>query len=108
MSKFKLNDIVYVANPDQQYEEDSDYIRTHSSFFGKVSDMFETSSGTYVNVEFSGTAHGGCIEWCYHEDELGLASDLKNMTLEDFSNTFGVIVMAEYICATPQTKYVQT
>ena len=37
------------------------------------------------------------MDWTYNAEELSCASELKNLTLEEFSNCYGVSVLAEYI-----------
>ena len=93
---FKVGDIVYVSNPDKKYEEENG-IRKHQSFFGIVTEINEYPNEICVFVKFPATPNGCETEWAYDEDELSSASDLKDLTLEEFSNKFGVIVMAEYI-----------
>ena len=36
-------------------------------------------------------------EWAYNSNELSLASDVKDMTLEEFSNKYLVCVNATYL-----------
>lgn len=80
-------DIVYVSNPDLAYEEENGS-RVHQNFFGKVTEI-----GTdYVIVDF-----GNDEEWAYSAEELSLAKELRHMTLEDFSNTFGLCVNGTYL-----------
>lgn len=93
---FKIGDIVYVKNPDKEYEEEYGE-RIHNSFFGKVIDVTEYTNGTCVEVEFPKTSCGAMMQWSYDANELAMASELKNMTIEEFSNKFGVCVKAEYL-----------
>ena len=93
---FKVGDIVYVSNPDTEYEEEYG-VRTHRSFFGKVTEVEDFSGKICVEVEFPATLNGCAMEWTYHENELSLASELKDLTLEEFSNKFGVSVLGEYL-----------
>lgn len=93
---FKVGDIVYVSNPDTEYEKEHGE-RTHRSFFGKITDIEEYSDQTCITVSFSKTPNGTSMEWAYLAEELSLASELKDLTLEEFSNKFGVRVMAEYL-----------
>lgn len=93
---FKVGDIVYVSNPDTEYEEEYG-VRTHRSFFGKVTEVIEYESQTVVEVSFPSTPNGCAMEWSYDENELSLASELKDLTLEEFSNKFGVSVLGEYL-----------
>ena len=93
---FEVGDTVYVSNPDTEYENEYG-VRMHRSFFGRVKEV--TTYGTEINVsvEFPNTYNGHSVEWSYDANELSLASELKNMTLEEFSNKFGVSVFAEYL-----------
>ena len=84
----KVGDIVWVSNPDVEYEKEYGY-RAHAYFFGKVTEI----SGNCVNVDFNNQD-----EWCYCAEELSLASTLKDMTLEEFSNRFGLAVNGVYLC----------
>lgn len=93
---FKVGDIVYVSNPDTEYEKEYG-VRTHRSFFGKVTEVTEYESQTVVEVSFPSTPNGYAMEWSYDENELSLASELKDLTLEEFSNKFGVSVLGEYL-----------
>lgn len=86
MSKFKIGDIVYVSNPDLEYEAEYGH-RFHNAFFGKVIEVEEYPTQTVVTVDFNDG-----YDWAYNEEELEFASTLKDMTLEEFSNTFGVVV----------------
>lgn len=79
-------DVVYVSNPDFAYEEEQ--LRSHRNFFGKVTEI----GADYVVVNF-----GNNEEWAYSVEELSLAKELRHMTLEDFSNTFGVCVNATFL-----------
>lgn len=93
---FKIGDIVFVSNPDKEYEVEMG-IRAHDAFFGCVTgvDIYETD--TVVEVHFSRTSNGPAMDWSYNAKELSLASELKALTLEEFSNRYGVCVNAEYI-----------
>ena len=88
--KFKVGDIVFVSNPDTDYEEEYGH-RYHKNFFGKVIEV-EDYGETVVTVEFERDN-----DWAYLEEELSLASEIKDMTIEEFSNRFGVLVTAEYL-----------
>ena len=93
----KVGDIVYVSNPDTKYEKEY-HARKHKSFFGRATEVEKHSNGQIcVVVEFPSTPNGCSMEWCYNIEELSLASELKNLTLEEFSNRFGVDVFAEYL-----------
>lgn len=88
--RFNVGDIVWVSNPDKEYENEYG-IRVHRNFFGSITEI----GAGYVEVDFG---YGDC--WAYAPEELSLSSDLKNMTLEEFSNTFGLVVngvFAEYV-----------
>ena len=95
---FKVGDVVYVSNPDAKYEEEYG-VRSHSSFFGKVKDVtkYPHEEEFVIEVEFPATPNGCAMEWSYDSKELSLASELKTLTLEEFSNKFGVSVLAEYL-----------
>lgn len=93
---FKVGDIVYVSNSDTEYEKEYGE-RTHSSFFGKITDIEQYADQTCITVTFPQTPNGSAMEWAYLAEELSLASELKDLTLEEFSNKFGVRVMAEYL-----------
>lgn len=90
MKKFKVGDIVFVSNPDTDYEEKYGH-RFHKNFFGKVIEN-EDYVETVVIVEFERDN-----DWAYLEEELSLASEIKDMTIEEFSNKYGVLVTAEYL-----------
>lgn len=92
----KVGDVVYVAKPDEKYEAEYG-VRYHKSFFGVVTEISNFRDENVVDVHFPKTATACDMEWSYNEAELALASDLKNLTLEEFSNRFGVTVTAEYI-----------
>ena len=94
--KFKVGDTVFVSNPDLEYEKEYGY-REHKSFFGKVMDVTEYSQETCVEVYFPAMPNSYDAEWYYNADELSLAEELKDLTLEEFSNKFGVSVLAEYL-----------
>ena len=59
---FKVGDIVFVANPDTEYEEEYG-IREHRSFFGKVTEVTEYKDETCVEVEFPSTPNGCAMKW---------------------------------------------
>ena len=95
-SKFKVGDIVFVSNPDLEYEKEYG-IREHKSFFGRIIEVEEYTEEICVTVYFPITPNGCDMEWSYDAKELSLASELKDMTLEEFSNKYGVSVLAEYL-----------
>ena len=96
MKKFKVGDIVFVSDPDECYEAEYG-IREHRSFFGRVTEISECSDELCVTVKFPATPNGYAAEGSYDGRELSLAEKLKDMTLEEFSNKYGVTVMAEYL-----------
>lgn len=71
--------------------------RTHKSFFDIVTEVSECPEGFYVFVKFSETQNGLKEMWCYKAEELSLAKELKDMTLEEMSNRFKVRILAEYL-----------
>ena len=91
---FKVGDLVYVSNPDTEYEAEYGE-RVHESFFGTVTEV--SADGTCVEVEFPPTPNGCAAEWSYNANELSLAKELKDMTIEELSNKFGVQIFAEYL-----------
>lgn len=93
---FKEGDIVFVSNPNREYEERMG-IRNHRAFFGRVLTVDTYGTETVVDVEFPRTACSEAMEWSYDASELSLASELKNLTLEEFSNRYGVSVNGEYL-----------
>lgn len=93
---FCEGDTVYVSNPNTVYEKVYGK-RVHMSFFGKVLETAAYGEETCVIVRFPATPNGCEMEWAYEEGELSLAKDLKDLTLEEFSNRFGVSVLAEYL-----------
>ena len=48
---FKVGDLVYVSNPDTEYEKEYGE-RTHKSFFGTVTEVTEYKNGICVEVKF--------------------------------------------------------
>ena len=91
--EFKIGDIVFVSNPDIEYEEEW-CRREHNEFFGKVTEI--NTYGYEVCVEVTFNEDNWCA-WSYHPEELSLAIELKDMTLEEFSNKYGVCVNAVYL-----------
>lgn len=85
-----------MSNPDREYEKRMGG-RNHRAFFGRVLTIDTYGTGTVVDVEFPSTACGETMEWSYDASELSLASELKNLTLEEFSNRYGVSVNGEYL-----------
>lgn len=96
---FKLNDIIFVSNPDIEYEREMGGWK-HKAFFGCVTEVETFGTETVVTVEFPAMPNGASAECSYNEEELSHASELRNMTLEDFSNHYGVSVLAEYMNST--------
>ena len=66
-------------------------IRTHRNFFGKVIEVVKTKPYDCITVDF-----GNNEEWAYNANELSLAKELKDMTLEEFSNKYLVCINATY------------
>ena len=93
MKQFKVGDIVFVSNPDEEYEAEWGH-RYHPCFFGKVTEVETYENETVVTVTFN---YHGNYEWAYLPEELSLASEIKDMTLEQFSNTYGVCVNGLYL-----------
>lgn len=91
MKDFKIGDIVFVSNPDTEYEREWGE-RYHRDFFGKVTNIETYENEVSVEVEFENGNY-----WYYHTEELSHANEIKSMTLEDFSNKFGVCVTAVYL-----------
>ena len=92
---FVPGDVVYVSNPDKDYEEEYGS-REHKSFFGTVIDVILHDSETYVEVNFP-TVPNEYTVWCYSAKELSPAAELRNLTLEELENRFGVQVFAKYL-----------
>lgn len=88
---FNVGDIVFVSSKDIEYEEECG-ARYHKNFFGKVTEITNYVPEIVVEVDF-----GDGYVWSFNDNELSLAKELKNMTLEDFSNKYGVIVNAQFI-----------
>ena len=93
---FKVGDLVYVSNPDTKYEEEYG-VRYHKSFFGTVTEVIEFTNEICVEVKFPATTNGCEMEWAYNANELSLAKELKNMTIEELSNKFNLQIFAEYL-----------
>lgn len=93
---FKVGDLVYVSNPDTEYEEEYG-VRYHKSFFGTVTEVIDFTNEVCVEVKFPQTPNGYEMEWAYNENELSLVSELKDLTIEELSNKFGLQVFAEYL-----------
>lgn len=89
---FKVGDIVFVSNPDTDYEVKNFVKRTHKEFFGEVTEVETHENGTTVEVTFN-----NYDVWYYSPEELSLATDLENMTLKEFSEKFGLVVNAVYL-----------
>lgn len=93
---FKVGDLVYVSNPDTKYEEEYG-VRYHKSFFGTVTEVTDYGNGIFAEVKFPATPNGYEMEWTYDANELSLAKELKDMTIEKLSNKFKLQVFAEYL-----------
>ena len=93
---FKVGDLVYVSNPDTKYEEEYG-VRFHKSFFGTVTEVTDYGNEICVEVKFPATPNGYEMEWTYDANELSLAKELKDMTIEKLSNKFNLQVIAEYL-----------
>ena len=61
---FKESDIVFVSNPDREYEKQMG-VRHHRAFFGRVLTIDTYGTETVVDVEFPRTACGEDMEWSY-------------------------------------------
>lgn len=93
---FKVGDLVYVSNSDTEYEKKYGE-RTHKSFFGTVTDVTEYTDEICVEVKFPATPNGCAMEWSYNANELSLAKEIKDMTIEELSNKFNLQIFAEYL-----------
>ena len=93
---FKVGDLVYVSNPDTEYEKEYGE-RTHKSFFGTVIDVTNYGDEIYVKVKFPATPNGCAMKWAYNANELSLAKELKNMTVEELNNKFNLQIFAEHL-----------
>ena len=93
---FKIGDLVYVSNPDAECDEDCGG-RTHKSFFGTVTEVTDYGNEVCVEVKFPATPNGCAMIWAYNANELSLAKDLKDMTIEELSNKFNLQIFAEYL-----------
>ncbi|MGN0485531.1 MAG: hypothetical protein ACI4HI_18485 [Lachnospiraceae bacterium] len=94
--EFKTGDIVFVSNPDLDYEREYGS-REHRSFFGRVTEVSYFESGTVIEVAFPQTPNGAAMEWSYHASELSHANVLNDLTIDEFSKRYGVRVLAECI-----------
>ena len=92
----KVGDLVYVSNPDTEYEKEYGE-RAHKSFFGTVTEVTAYTNEICVEVNFPATPNGYTEEWCYNASELSLAKELKDMTIEELSNKFNLQIFAEYL-----------
>lgn len=88
---FKINDVVYVSNPDIEYENTYGR-RAHTNFFGKITEITEYENETCVEVDF-----GDGFIWAYNSQELSLASELENLTLKEFSDRFHLRVNGTFL-----------
>ena len=93
---FKVGDLIYVSNPDTKYEEEYG-VRFHKSFFGTVTEVTDYGNEICVEVKFTVTPNGCEMEWAYNGNELSLVSELKDLTIEELSNKFGLQIFAEYL-----------
>ena len=91
MKNFKEGDMVFVSNPDTAFEEEYGK-RIHQNFFGTVTEVSKCKPYDCVVVKFENDN-----EWAYNSNELSSAEDLKDLTLEEFSNTYMVCVNATYL-----------
>ena len=90
---FKVGDIVFVKNSDDtKYEKDYGIYRHHKQFFGKVTEVEDYGSETTVEVTFDDHTW-----WVYEPCELCHASEIKDMTIEEVSNKYGVQIQAVYL-----------
>ena len=71
--------------------------RKHKSFFGTVTEVTEYTNEICVEVKFPATPNGCAMEWSYNANELSLAKELKDMTIEELSNKFNIHIFAEYL-----------
>lgn len=92
----KVGDLVYVSNPDTKYEKEYG-VRFHKSFFGTVTEVTDYGNEICVEVKFPATPKGCEMEWTYNANELSLAKELKDMTIEKLSNKFNLQIFAEYL-----------
>lgn len=93
---FVPGDVVYVSNPDKEYEKKYGR-REHKSFFGTVMNVIMHDSETYVEVNFPTVPNGNTVEWCYSAKELSPAAEIKHLTLEELENRFRIQVFAKYL-----------
>lgn len=92
----KVGDSLYVSNPDTKYEEEYG-VRFHKSFFGTVTEVTDYGNEICVEVKFPATPNGCEMEQTYNANELSLAKELKDMTIEKLSNKFNLQIFAEYL-----------
>ena len=92
----KVGDSLYISNSDTKYEEEYG-VRFHKSFFGTVTEVTDYGNEICVEVKFPATPNGCKIEWAYNANELSLAKELKDMTIEKLSNKFNLQIFAEYL-----------
>ena len=92
----KVGDLVYVSNPDTKYEEEYG-VRFHKSFFGTVTEVTDYGNEICVEVKFPAIPNGCEMEWAYNANELSLAKELKDMTIEKLSNKFNLQIFAEHL-----------
>lgn len=94
--KIKVGDLVFVSNPDTEYEKEFG-VREHKSFFGTVTEVSEYGDETCIEVEFPQTPNGCEMTWSYDAKELSLSKELSGMTIEEISNRYGLQFFAEYL-----------
>lgn len=92
----KVGDLVYVSNPDTKYDEKYD-VWFHKSFFGTVTKITDYGNEICVEVKSPATPNRCEMEWTYNANELSLAKELKDMTIEKLSNKFNLQIFAEYL-----------
>ena len=86
---FVPGDVVYVSDPDKEYEKKYGR-REHKSFFGTVMNVIMHDSETYVEVNFPTVPNGNTVE-------LSPAAEIKHLTLEELENRFRIQVFAKYL-----------
>ena len=71
-------------------KKNTEYVLT--GIFWKVIEVVKTKPYDCITVDF-----GNNEEWAYNANELSLAKELKDMTLEEFSNKYLVCINATYL-----------
>ena len=64
---FNVGDIVFVSNPNQEYEEEMG-VREHKAFFGRITDIEEYGKETVVEVHFPNMPSGPAMDWTYNAE----------------------------------------